>query len=298
MLSVQPSYAQTSNMSGTSMTNYLLTLIVGTTWSILALMNQTPAYLSELTEMAKSWNQTDDPANTVGNNQYIFASLGTMRVKNQADQLSMTQSLILQFLQAGSFNASKPVIPSNANELSYTILFGVPLIKPPTNSFTSLTQAKADYTATMSNYIRNASASTLILEQPNPNWPDNYAKKQYIRLYNTLTAMQSYNQYLISGLSNLKNIQESTTNLSNLATSPDWFKQISTEPLGLVIRHILMYSSQSFVQSNQIVELQQKQLAAQAMTNSLLVVLVQANVGGQLKQAAQGQSQSVPSSLQ
>lgn len=260
------------------MTNYLLTLILGTTAGILQLLNQTPAYAEALTEMAKSWVETDDPANTIGNNQYTFSSLGDLRTTSEQNQLTATLSLTNQFLLAGSINSTNPFLPANANDLTYSILFGQPLVKPTSNT--------NDYSQNIQNYIKNVTASTLVLDQPNPNWPNSKSRTQYNNLYNTLAAIQSYDQYLISGLTNLKDSETLSTQLTAQATNPDWFKQIATEALGLVLRHILMYTSQSFVQINQIIELQQKQLAVQAMTNSLLLVLVQSNVGSQLQQSA------------
>ena len=195
LVSATPSYAQEGS-SGGSMTNYLLTLILGTTAGILQLLNQTPAYAEALTEMAKSWIETDDPANTIGNNQYIFSSLGNLRTTSEQNQLTSTVSLTNQFLLTGSINSSNPSLPTNANDLTYSILFGQPLVKPDTNS--------TDYNQNIQNYIKNVTASTLILDQPNPNWPDSKSKTQYTNLYNTLAAIQSYDQYLISGLANLK----------------------------------------------------------------------------------------------
>jgi hypothetical protein len=278
LLILQPSYAEDSGSSGSAITNYLLTLILGTTAGILQLLNQTPAYAEALTEMAKSWIETNDPANTIGNNQYIFSSLGNLRTTGEQNQLSATVSLTNQFLLAGSRNSDNPILPSNANDLTYTILFGDPIVKS--------TSTSTDYSQNIQNYIKNVTGSTLLLDQPNPNWPDGKSKTQYTNLYNTLAAIQSYDQYLVSGLSNLKDSEDLSTQLTAQATNPDWFKQIATEALGLVLRHILMYTSQSFVQINQIIELQQKQLAVQAMTNSLLLVLVQSNVGSQLQQSA------------
>jgi hypothetical protein len=280
MLLFQPSYAATAapRMSASQMTNYLLGLIVGTTAGMLKIMNQTPAYIESITEMAQSWIETDDPANTIGNSQYTFASLGDLRTTGDQNQITATTSLTEQFLKAGSFNASKPVLPGNANDLTYTILFGLPIVKQNTQN--------PNYDQNIQNYIKNATGSTLTLDQPNPNWVDSTSKTQYINLYNTLAAVQSYDQYLITGLANLKDSQSLTTQLTTQATNPDWFKQISTEALGLVLRHILMYTSQSFVQITQLIDLQQKQLAVQAMTNSLLVVLVQGNVGSSLQRAA------------
>jgi hypothetical protein len=292
LLLSQPSFAANGTAalasSGGNMTNYLLTLIVGTTAGILKIMNQSPAYIESITEMAESWIETDDPANTIGNSQYTFSSLGDLRTTNEENQISATVSLTQQFLQAGSFNTSKPTLPSNANDLTYSILFGKPIIQPNP----ALGQS-TNFNQNIQNYIKNATGSTLILDQPNPNWPDGKTKTQYSNLYNTLASIESYNQYLISGLATLKNSQDLSAELTAQATDPDWFKQISTEALGLVLRHMLMYVSQSFVQINQMVDLQQKQLAVQAMTNSLMIVLVQSNVGSQLQLKA-GQSTQAP----
>jgi hypothetical protein len=292
LLLLQPSYADetTSTGSSGSMTDYLLSLILGTTAGILQLMNQTPAYIEAITEMAESWIETNDPANTIGNNQYTFASLGNLRTSNEQNQITTTLSLTQQFLQAGSFNMNKPITPANANDLTYSILFGQPIIKPD-----PLQTGSTNYTQNIQNYIKNATGSTLILDQPNPSWPLSKSKTQYLNLYNTLVSIQSYDQYLISGLTNLKSSQDLSAELTAQATDPNWFKQISTEALGLLLRHILMYISQSFVQINQMVDLQQKQLAVQAMTNSLMIILVQSNVGVQLQQkAGQPSNQAAP----
>jgi len=282
----EPGYADDTNNSTTSPTtisgtnNYLLSLIAGTTTGMLQLMNQSTAYFESLAEMATSWIATTSPQDPIVTNQYIFANLGQQLTSSEQTQLSTTQSLITQFLQAGSLNTSNPSMPSNADDLTYTILFGQSIVKPQTTTTTS------NYSQNIQNYIKNVTGSTLILDQPNPNWPEGKLKTQYTNLYNTLAAIQSYDQYLISGLASLQNNQNLSMQLTTQATSSTWFTQIATEALGLVLRHILMYTSQSFVQITQIVQLQQQQLAVQAMTNSLLLVLVQADVGSQIQQKA------------
>jgi hypothetical protein len=272
----QPTYAANSSaLGGASMTDQLLQYIANTTYSILEKMNTVPAYIESLTEMALSWLDTTDNGNTIANNQYAFANLMAAYNTTQGTQWDFSQNLTNQFLLAGSSSQSNPQLPGNANDLNYSIMIGNRLIK-----------GDGDFTQNVKNFIANASGTNYIVGQPNPSWKDSLSKQRYISFYNTVSAIQSYNAYLISGLYNQQAKTQASNYLIAQASSSDWFKQVATESLGMVLRHLLMYTSESYVTLNRSVELQQQQLAAQAMTNTLLTLLGMNMVGSSLADKA------------
>jgi hypothetical protein len=256
----QPAYAQSEGVIIS-----LLASIQNITHSILVQIQQTPAYFEAITQMAVSWIETKDPANTIANNQFAFAELNTNYAANVDAQKALTQDLTLQFLSNnGNLNP-----PENTNELSATVLWGQMLVKQSDAD----KKAKKDINVYTKNYITNLTGANFILDRPNPvlgKKTDSAIK--YINFYNTLSAVQSYNTYVLGGLLKQQTEEAPSTYLMNQASSSDWFTQVATEPLGLVLRQILMYSSQNYVQLERLVKLQRQQVAEQAMTNTLLIM--------------------------
>ena len=264
-LIIRPSYSALTGFT----TDRLLAIIANNTYAILEKMNETPAYFGALTEMAESWLETND--DVISNNQYVISLLAGQMKSNVTQRINLAKTLTNNFLLAGSSNTSNPTYSSNPNELNYTVLYGQKLVSD-SSSISSL----------MQKYVTNASGSNLILQQTNPEWKDSNAKKQYDALYKTLASMQSYNQYLIVGLYKSDDQNETAQYLIDQANSSGWFKKVATEPLGVVLRHLLMFSSQSYVQMDRLLQLQKQQLAVQAMTNELIIIMAQSNVGQQL----------------
>lgn len=254
-----------------------LRLIEDHTRKTLEIVNKLPGYLEDVTIMAKSWNQTEDEKKIIPENQELFGTLNEAYGSSEksAERINLTNTMTLKYLKAGSSNATNPSTPPNANMLAYPILLGKPLF--PDEKY------KANSKQYMQAYLDNVANVNYPLPQLDPTWSDkNPYKKLYANYYNSMASIQSFNNFVLSGLSRQTEIEEKSKALSDKASDSAWFEQVATEDLGLVLRHILMYVSQSYVQQNRITQLQQQQLTAQVMTNTLLMMQVQQDVGVQL----------------
>jgi len=128
------------------------------------------------------------------------------------------------------------------------------------------------------NYIKNAAGLNFHHVAPDKTWTKggNKALNTYKNFYTTVSSIQSYNGYILSGLyadavmGNQLTTQQN--DLMDKASSDDWFAQVAGESAGIVLRQILMYDSQIFVLLTQILQTQKQALAAQAMSNTLLVL--------------------------
>ena len=252
------------------------TEISNKTSDMLDAVNKIPAYIFEITKMATSWNQTKETNNNVmSDNQYAFAQLNSTYGSGLDAQLDATQQLTRDFIQAGSLRENAP-LPPNANDLSYPILLGKQIA--PAESKNTDQNAK--------NYLKNLAGMSMVLLQPDPIWVDGRAKSQYQSFYNTMISIQSYNAFIINGLNKQKESDTLDKTLMDQASNSDWFVHVSSEPLGMVLRQILMYNSQTYVQLTRMYKLQQQQLTTQAMTNTLLLIQLQQTVGEMISMKA------------
>lgn len=260
----------------------LLAQILSTTQSILKTLNQTPAYVEAITEMAMSWlsKNKDDAAKinaVITNNQGPFANSNNNYISNSTNQFGWTATYTKAYLLSTSINPKSPALPSNANDLNYPILYGITL----PNTKTSNPDQNAQ------NFIINASGINNPLYQPSPTWTQYpNATARYINYYNTIASINSFDAYAISHLYNQKENTGYANTLTAQASSSDWFTLVATESLGGVLRHILMYASQSYVELTRIEALQRQQLAATAMSNAVLIALSNNMVGQSLANSA------------
>ncbi|MCE3238166.1 MAG: hypothetical protein K0R24_1147 [Gammaproteobacteria bacterium] len=250
--------------------NYLQTISQNTT-GILTYVNRLPVYLRAMTKMALSWLAPDDSESTA-ELQHVFTTLGNASIQNAKTQ-DENQKKFLDYFFA--FPKKENDFP-NANDLTYQTLLKKPY-------FTNVIPPKGTVYDPAYNYIlyssglniRHRSPPTFFLNKRNPSIG------MYINYYNTASAVQTYNGYLLSELyaesKNENNLQKNQTILTQKATSPDWFTQIASENIGIVLRQILLYNSQTYVLLTQLLETQKKLLAAQAMNNALLIAVNQNN---------------------
>jgi hypothetical protein len=256
LVTVPSCYAQ-------SATELLLAQILATSQTILNKINQLPAYIQDITQMAQSWNTTKDDNNVIGNNQAGFATLSNTDATAISQQIALSQEFTKAFLTAGSTS-----MPFNSYELGYSVLLNQPISPVPGENANDRQQKLEE---AKKNYLKYISGSDILFKQAQNGWNDD-TKKQYQGIYNTAASISSYSAFLLSGLYTNQTKETTRTNLVHQATSSSWFTQVATESLGLVLRHILMYTSQSYVELSHISKAQQDQLAIQAMTNSLLVL--------------------------
>lgn len=270
-LFTQPVYAQ-------GLVELLLMRISAINYSILSNINNLPTYITDITQMAQNLNNTNDQTNIMANYQYAFANLQQINATSLTTQMTNSQNATSQFLLAGSFDQNNPILPQNANDLNYSILFNQPLPN---------TQAPQNIQTSQQNFINNLAGMGTILKQPSPAWKKSAAATNYTGFYNSIAAINSYNAYTLNGML----AQPSSNNLNNyligVSSSSDWFKNVAAEPLGVVARQILMFTSQIYVLLNQLITLQQNMLGEMATLNTLISLEAQQLTGSQLYQSAQ-----------
>lgn len=269
--------------------------LLQTAQAILNDINQFPAYIESITEMAEDWLEPDE-SDFTATNQATFTLLGQQYMANNQYQNQVQSRLLTDLFNINNSNAVKmPYV----NDLTYTTLLGSPILSPdprtnpPANSgITPAVNLDPAY-----NYIKNASGLVVPLTPPSNSWSGpTQARTDYTNMYKTLASVQTFNAYVLGGLYAQYKSQNDLTKagktnqtqfLIQQATNPNWFTQVASEKLGVVLRQILLFDSQSYVLLSQMQETQKQALAAQAMTNSLLILINQ-NSNYLLLQRAQG----------
>lgn len=237
------------------------------------------AYFAPVYEMAKSWIAKEEKeGGSISVNQAVFAALNNELDKDLKSQQATSTNITQQLLLNGSLNRDNPALPYNANSLSFNILNGQKL-DPRKDKDTPPEELAT-------NYIKHLAGANFTLNQVLPA-PD--AKpSDYQNYYDTVTSIESFNAKVLSGLMNVGAASEKRDYLIAQASSSDWFKTIATEELGLVLRHILMYDSQIYVEISRLGRTQQEMVAAQAMTNTLLIIQASQTVGETLRRKVTG----------
>jgi hypothetical protein len=209
----------------------------------------------------------------------IFSGVGAAIVTTTRQQPTVARSLDAMLLDNPT--------PSNrpdANDVVYGTLLGMPY-------FATDPRGPQRGQAAPLDYVANAAGTRITHLAPDPTWQGSFAARaQYATYVNTATAVQSFNDQVLAG-QYLDRGQLSTlqTELSNLATSHDWYTQVATEDIGIVDRQLLLFASQSYALQLQLVELQRQMLAAQVMANAL-TVLTHGDYEATLREKAQGQA--------
>ncbi|OAI49494.1 hypothetical protein AYO45_02420 [Gammaproteobacteria bacterium SCGC AG-212-F23] len=287
----------------------VLRQIKQTTDKILDRLNQSPTYVEAITKMAKSWVDTvsDD-----SNSDTLKSAQGVIDKHQTADEIGIanyftamqnqydaTQALSKIFLAGGNQNPEK----ATANSTNYLTLLGQPPL-PVKN--------KDALTTEVQNYLQNISGASFLVKPADTSWKvDNESARTYRNFYNVISSIQSYDAYILGGLdkhsevkmnvkkdnnSNQLTSMDVNTYLMLQASNQDWFTQIATEPLGYVLRQLLMYSSETYVQLSKLVAIQQQQVAAQAMANTLAIMQSTSYTGTIIAQKACQQSGKSPQS--
>lgn len=264
---------QPENVSGIQ--GYLY-YIMEYTYEILQDVNNLPDYMNTLSAMAISWMTLDD-SDTTTQMQSSFAALGNAVIQDfntqNSFQVQMTADITGQNVSTFTTPADHPSILDsipNINDLSYVTLLGQPPVPKGAT-------ANSPY-----NYIKNAGALTTYHTAPGLNWQgaqEDQAK--YQNYYNTILAIESFSGYVLStqyaDLQNGSPFSTAQLSLISQASNSTWIAQIATEELGKVFRQLLMFESQSYILLSQLVQTQRQMVMAQAMTNSLMVLLNQNN---------------------
>lgn len=247
-----------------------LTNIQNYTNSILTVVNQLPTYLSSLptlaTTLLASDNASSDPVpwTTYWTNQQTWlTTLGSDALNNEANTIALQTSLLTTFFGSSNITGQNP---KYMNDLSFSTLLGAPLLSPDPRSGANPSL----------NYLTNAAGLNLSYPIPSAGWRGSQdAQKAYVQFYNTITSVQTYNAYALSRLyedsQTLTNDTSLRKQLITQTTNANWFSSVIANDLGWVLRQILLYSSQSYVLLDQLVQTEKQMAATLAMTNTLLI---------------------------
>jgi len=285
------SFLAISNLRAADASSDYLAVIAQNTTKILEKVNDLPNHIQSVTAYMLNWQKSDDSQSTA-DMQANFDMIGKSAAQNLVTQNGMQTQITADMLTTDATPISiddftipkgNPAILNklkdiNVNSLSYATVLGLPPVAKG---------AKSPY-----DYIKNAAALSLQHDIPQPSWAGSKnAKDKYKSYFDVISAIESYDGYLLSGLvAEIQNGNQLTTAQNNLltqASNSSWIAQIATEELGKVLRQILLFQSQSYVLLTQSIQVQKQQLMATAMTNSLLVLNAQI-VELQLSGRAQG----------
>src|SRR3990167_392363 len=258
-----------SGASGSGCSGDYLKQIAQNTKGILTKVNQLPGFIQELTTLAVAW-LNPDTSTVTATAQNNFAQWANAVQLEGGKLPDYEQPLQKDLLGTGVTTTTVPY----ANDLTYSTLLGTPYFSPDPRSGGSNNTNPPD---SAYNYIKNAASDNVSHILPPTNVASQVDYRNYVNYYSTISAVQTYNCYTLSQLyADYKNNNQLTTLQSTLitqASSSDWFAQVASESIGIVLRQILMYNSQIYVMLTQSLATQKQLLATQAMTNSLLVIL-------------------------
>ena len=250
--------------------------ILQSTNNILAIVNSIPTYLSStVTPFILNLKAADDTDQTA-NMQTSFVALGQTFGNNQTTQLALQQQLmanivnqpISSFTSQGNNAASITALLPNINDLAYSSLLGAPPVMNKNQRYVP-----------SSNFISYVGGANLTHVIPSKGWQGTEIDKtNYTNYYNTVIAVESFDNYVLSNLyveatnDPSKNPTSLQNSLITQASSTDWISQIASEEIGKVLRQMLIFQSQSYVLLTQLLQTQKQLLTATAMTNTLLIL--------------------------
>ncbi|HSP17654.1 MAG TPA: hypothetical protein VLV78_23115 [Thermoanaerobaculia bacterium] len=209
---------------------------------------------AETCALVSAWMSPDQsPASAalVVTLQKIDASLG-----QQFDQ-QQVNGIVLN-------NAGPTTLP-NANDLVYSTLLGKPYFASdprgvPVNS--------------AFNYAMHASAADHPHVLPSPSWSGRQSDQAaYARYVNTVLAAQSFGANVLSNhaSSDTATLSPALRELLSEASDPNAAAAVASEDIGVVVRQLLLVERQNLVLLSQLVQTEKQLLAAQAITNALLI---------------------------
>lgn len=281
-ISMQPAFAQDAagGAEGGGGGSVYLKIIAEKTTAILEKVNDLPDYIKAGTMFILAWTDKDD-SDTTANMQGDFTTLSNSAKTNLGIRDGIQQTLLSDFFGPDITQDNFP----GANDMVYQTLIGKPYF-PETRKTKDGQPVDAGL-----NYIENASGVHIQHDTPKAGWggsADN--KKKYAAYYSAISSVQTYNAYAMSNVyADYKNkyaFSETQKSLIDKATSSDWFTEVSTEKIGIVLRQILMFDSQIFVVMSRLLDTQKQALTAQTMTNTLLILLNQSNEDIMVKKAS------------
>lgn len=258
---IGPSTAQTYS-------EWYLQQIANNTYNMLQIMQNS----GNLAGFAVSWLQQDTGDDSVTTKaQQGLAMSGWMFTISQALIKAQQRQIVADIMDRplADFEGKNPIILAdvpNVNEISFSSLVGAPPV--------------ANKPVDLYGYVKNAAAVNSLRPVPDSSWEgDDDSKERYKNYYDTVTSIESFDAYVISQLAtdSLLKVDENRNQLLAFATSSDFFSKIATEELGRVLRQILLFTSQTFVVNAELQKNLKEMVAAQAMTNTMLIKLNELN---------------------
>lgn len=212
-----------------------------------------------------------DKSKTTKDIQGAFVNATNFVIDDAKKQDTLQPAITADFLTPtiGGVKVQPPQV-DYVNDFTYQTMLGKPFMPE------SKDRIKAGQNP-MYNYFKNVAGLNITHAAPNDSWAGLPADKDsYRNFYTTVSAIQTYNAYLLSNLyldaTNENRLSKIQTTLLQKASNSDWFAQIASDHMGVILRQILMYNSQIFVIMTQLLKTQNQLLSAQAMTNTLLVM--------------------------
>jgi hypothetical protein len=174
----------------------------------------------------------------------------------QVDQ-QQVNAIVLQ-------NAGPTTLP-NANDLVYSTLLGKPYFA---------VDPRGGPVNAAFNYAIHASAADHAHVLPSPSFSGKQADQAaYARYVYTAMAAESFGAFVLSdhALSEVTSVNPALADLLAEARDPNAAAAVATEDIGVVVRQLLLVERQNLVLLSDLLKTEKQLLAAQAMTNGLLV---------------------------
>jgi hypothetical protein len=223
-------------------------------------------YTYGLLVFLNSWIMPDK-SETSANLQSGFANATSTAITNYATQTSLQNQLMADFF--GPSVTSETV--DYANDMAFGTLIGQPYYS------TDPRKKKKPEINPAYNYLKNVAGLNITHAAPNASWSgSDDDKKKYTDFYTTVSSIQSFNAYVLSQLyadnADSGTLTQQQNQLIQQASGSDWFAQVASENIGIVLRQMLMYNSQIFTLLTQLLQTQKQMVAELAMTNTLIVI--------------------------
>lgn len=244
---------------------------------ILTAVNNLPSYLIDISQLAISW-LSPDTSDTTATLQGTFATYATQMATSATAQNALSIKMASDF-----FGTAAP--PSFINDMDFNTVLGSPFVTPDPRAQSGSPAIDSAY-----NYIENAAAVNFSHAQPGASWAGTKGDQQrYANFYRSVSAVQTYDAYILGQIYTDTNaaIPASQAALLTQASTSNWFAQVASEQIGIVLRQILMYNSQSYLLLSQLLQTEKQLLATQAMTNTLLIINGSTNENYMLQKAVQ-----------
>jgi hypothetical protein len=243
-------------------------------------VNNLPTYLTAIAQLAISW-LSPDTSDETAKLQATFAGYATDLSTSSTAQAATGAKMVQDFFGTAITAANVPY----ANDLDYGSLIGSPFFTPDPRTTSGSAAPDAGF-----GFIENAAAVNVSHTPPGTAWAGTRGDQmRYSNYYRTVTSVQTYDAYILAQLYTdaAAKIPDAQAALLAQASTSDWFAQVASEQIGIVLRQILMYNSQTYLMLSQLLQTEKQMLALQAMANSLAVVNGSSNESFMVQKAIQ-----------